>query len=524
MFDTPNIEPAPTPPHNAAPASDTPAPVIFVDTQIAQNAAHDFSRQHPDLCANRVINTDQRGWLQAIAMSALTFVVLAPLTAFSALLTLSFLIFICCVGFRLFLTVAAALPITKPNDIIRAGTFKTAPLPRFTILLPLYHEAGAVLPLSQTISALDYPKHLLDVKFLLEADDVDTLKEIKRLKLPFLFQTLVVPKIYPFTKPKACNVGLEFARGDYTVIYDAEDRPEPNQLKKAAQDFHQARLSGDHQLACLQARLNYYNATDNWLTRLFAIEYALWFDWMLPGLRSIGAPIPLGGTSNFFRTDILKQCGGWDPYNVTEDADLGLRLARFGYRVDMLDSTTYEEANSELGNWVRQRSRWIKGHMQTWLVHMRAPNELYQSVGLVGFCAVHLFLAGGVLSVLVAPFLWGLAIASLIAPATSALITQSIPFWQAYGWALTIGNGLLIALALIAPVRRRWWHLLPFAVTMPLYWLLASLAGAKALLQLFSRPHFWEKTDHLISKTAIALRASAEKCAQKRTESQEPRL
>src|SRR5207247_7375152 len=206
----------------------------------------------------------------------------------------------------------------------------------------------------------------------------------------------------PRTKPKACNYGLTLARGDLLTIYDAEDRPDPLQLRRAAVAFRRL----DDPVACLQARLSYHNANQNMITRWFTAEYLTWFGGLLPALVEQGAPVPLGGTSMHIRTDVLRMIGAWDPYNVTEDADLGLRLHRLGYRTHVLDSTTYEEATSDFVNWVKQRSRWYKGYMQTWLVHSRHPRRLWKELGPTGFLSFHLTIGATPLVPLINPIFW----------------------------------------------------------------------------------------------------------------------
>ena len=232
-----------------------------------------------------------------------------------------------------------------------------------------------------------------------EADDRETRAAIAARNNRMPVVVIPVPTQGPRTKPKALNVALPFARGTFTVIYDAEDRPEPNQLRYALQAF---RAGGDD-LACVQARLCIDNSADSWLARLFTAEYAGQFDVFLPGLAALRLPLPLGGSSNHFHTAILREVGGWDPYNVTEDADLGMRLARFGYRSDVIDSTTYEEAPAHFGPWLRQRTRWFKGWIQTWLVHMRQPGRLLRDLGLPGFLTFQLIVGGNALAALVHP-------------------------------------------------------------------------------------------------------------------------
>ncbi|WP_279303116.1 glycosyltransferase family 2 protein [Hyphococcus luteus] len=245
------------------------------------------------------------------------------------------------------------------------------------------------------------------------------------------------------------------------------------------------------------------------MTRLFTLEYSLWFDWLLPALQRMGAPIPLGGTSNFFRAGLLAEIGGWDPYNVTEDADLGLRLARLGYRVEVMNSTTFEEANCRLSNWMRQRSRWLKGYLQTWLVHMRRPHRIIATTGWRGFLAVQLFVAGNVFSAMINPIMWtGFVFWITVNP---PILNQLFPAPVLYLnlFALIFGNLVFVLLMVIGPLKRGWRSLAPYGLTAPAYWLLSSAAAYKALSQAIFRPHYWEKTDHVISKAARQKREDA---------------
>lgn len=267
------------------------------------------------------------------------------------------------------------------------AALRSEDLPVYTVLVPLYKEPEVARKIVAAIARLDYPADKLDVKLLLEEDDEVTIAKIREVSLPSNFEPVIIPRGFPRTKPRACNHGLARARGEYLVIYDAEDNPEPDQLKKAVAAFRKildaeagagsrpgpARLllGKPKRTVCLQAKLNYFNSRQNMLTKFFTLEYSVWFDLFLPGLHALGVPIPLGGTSNHFVTEALRQMGGWDPFNVTEDCDLGIRIARAGWRTQILDSTTWEEANSRVGNWIRQRSRWVKGYFQTHLVHTR---------------------------------------------------------------------------------------------------------------------------------------------------------
>jgi len=285
-------------------------------------------------------------------------------------------------------------------------------------------------------------------------------------------------------------------RGTYAVIYDAEDMPEPDQLKKVVAAFRTAAP----EIACFQARLNVYNAEDNWLTRMFALEYAAWFDFLLPGLGELGIPIPLGGTSNHFRAEILGKIGGWDAFNVTEDADLGVRLARQGYRVVPIDSSTYEEATPSLDGWIRQRSRWLKGYMQTALVHLRAPVKLARAVGVLPFLGFVVFVLGAVVTSLLSPLFWILALLMAVTGSEAVIGPYGAAVAKASYLSLIAGNGLLTLLAMLAPLKRRWFHLAPHGATVSVYWLLISAAAYKALWQLVRRPFYWEKTQHGLAR------------------------
>ncbi len=314
------------------------------------------------------------------------------------------------------------------------------------------------------------------------------------------FEVIHVPPGMPRTKPRACNYAFAFSRGEFTVIYDAEDRPERDQLRKAVAMFR----TQPRDVCCLQARLNFYNADENWLTRLFALDYALWFDVLLPGLEQLRVPIPLGGTSNHFRTSVLKSVGAWDPFNVTEDADLGVRMAQLGKRVAMLDSTTFEEAPAQLGTWLKQRARWLKGYMQTWLVHMRDPLTLRRRTGWRGFIAFQLFLGGSVVAALLNPLLWLVfALSCVFQPPLYGIASGNFVAAMSAAGLIT-GNATMTWLALMAPKRRGWKGFVPYGLTVTLYWALISIAAWRGLWQLATRPFHWDKTVHGTSRMARA--------------------
>ncbi len=253
-------------------------------------------------------------------------------------------------------------------------------LPTYTVLIPAYREPEVINHLVASIGRLEYPANRLEVLILAEADDTETIEAVGDRNPGRQFTLVLVPPAEPRTKPKALNFGLTLARGELVAVYDVEDEPDPLQLRRAAVALR--RLGPE--VGCVQAKLSYNNPDQNLITRWFTIEYAMWFSFFLPGLASMRAPIPLGGTSNHFRRLALRSLGGWDPYNVTEDADLGTRMFREGYSVKVLESVTLEEANSDFVNWVKQRSRWYKGYLQTLFVHTRSPRELVGEMGWKG--------------------------------------------------------------------------------------------------------------------------------------------
>ncbi len=365
-------------------------------------------------------------------------------------------------------------------------------LPRYTVLVPVYREANVIGELMTNLGRLDYPAEKLEVLVLLESDDTETIEAARAAQPPATVRLVVVPDAMPKTKPKACNVGLFLARGDLLVIYDAEDRPEPQQLRKAVAAFEQA----GPKTICMQARLRYWNYSTNLLTRMFSLEYGYWFGTMLPGLDRMALPIPLGGTSNHFRVPELRSLIGWDPHNVTEDADLGLRAAVEGYRVGVIDSDTEEEACAEIRPWIRQRTRWIKGYMQTALVHLRSPRHLVAQVGVVDALAFLLLIAGTPLTFLLAPVMWAGTAAWYGFGEPHLPLLDSGTFWLIALINLVLGNGVMIALNLLAAMRGHGWRSAPYALLNPLYWVLHSIAAWRALVQLIRNPFYWEKTPH----------------------------
>jgi glycosyltransferase involved in cell wall biosynthesis len=367
---------------------------------LAYEATHKLRRHLPGLSAHFIATENQISALLFLVTVLTAAAFYVPEAAYMALVLLTSLGFLIGMTFRMLLAFAGG-PTETPAISPRLPDDR---LPLYTLLLPLYQEAKVLPHLARALLRLDYPHDKLQVLLIVEADDLETGCVADDMARRGPFEVIRVPDGRPRTKPRACNYALNFARGEFTVIYDAEDRPERDQLRKAVNAFR----SLPETIVCLQARLTFYNA-NNWLTRLFTLDYLVWFWSLLPGLDRLNVPMPLGGTSNHFRTDILRKLAGWDAFNVTEDADLGIRIAQLRRRVAMLDSITFEEAPDTLVAWLKQRSRWIKGYMQTWLVHTRDPLALLRSGGLRSFLAFHLFIGGSVFSALSAPILWGIS-------------------------------------------------------------------------------------------------------------------
>jgi cellulose synthase/poly-beta-1,6-N-acetylglucosamine synthase-like glycosyltransferase len=445
--------------------------------------------------------------LQTITHKQILFLVALALISTGCLLwnwkeTVAALISLITVGYlaHLVLDVFLALRVIRHTseehiDDAVIAALKDADWPTYTILCPLYKEAAVVPQFVQAMQAIDYPTDKLQILFLTEEDDVETRRAIFALHLPPHFNVVTVPDGSPRTKPRACNYGLVEATGQYVVIYDAEDMPDPLQLKKAVLTF----ANHGPDLACVQAKLNFYNPQQNLLTRWFTAEYSLWFDLILPGLQKAKLAIPLGGTSNHFPTQALRALGGWDAFNVTEDCDLGLRLSWFRLKTVVVDSTTYEEANSRVKNWIRQRSRWIKGYMQTYLVHMREPLHYLRARRLRELFSLQVVIGGKTAILLINPLMWILLALSIpfhqqIAGAFSTLFPAFILYIGVI--TLTLGNFFYGYIYLLGCMKREQFELVKWMLLIPIYWFLTSVAACMALYELFTRPHYWQKTIH----------------------------
>ncbi len=391
----------------------------------------------------------------------------------------------------------------RPDPAAQDGPVP-ARLPVVTVLVPLFKERAIASHLLARLNAIDYPRTLLDVCLVLEEDDDTTRKALTTTNLPRWMRAIVVPQGFLKTKPRAFNYALNFARGSIIGVYDAEDAPAPDQIHTVVNRFAQR----GPEVACLQGILDFYNSGSNWLARCFTLEYATWFRVMLPGLERMGLVIPLGGTTLFFRRETLEKIGAWDAHNVTEDADLGLRLARMGYRTELIRTVTEEEANCRAWPWVKQRSRWLKGYAITYGVHMRDPRQLLHDLGWWRFLGVQLLFAGTLSQFALAPVLWSFWLVPL---GFGHPLQGLMPHWcfLALGLLFAVSEIINIGTAAMAvrDAGKRW--LMIWAPTLHLYFPLACIASYKGLGELFTRPFYWDKTAHGIFAPTPAVSRSA---------------
>lgn len=460
---------------------------------LLREAVFGLARRHPGLSAQRRFTGQQlAGLMVLLALVAATGIGLDWGYVLLAASLLS--------GCFFAMTVAIRILALLPGTVLQAPAvppLTTSALPSYSVLVPLFRETAVLNQLIGGLMALDYPVAKLDIKLILEEEDVLMQRAVMARQLPEHFDVIVVPAGKPQTKPRALNYALQFSRGELLTIYDSEDVPEPDQLRRAAAIF----AARDEGLACLQAVLTYYNPNENWLTRQFTAEYAALFNVLLPALAATGLPLPLGGTSNHFRSAALRAVGAWDPFNVTEDADLGYRFRRMGFETDAFESRTYEEANTQLWNWMRQRRRWLKGFLHTWLVLMRHPVQLFRETGPSGFWTIQCMSLGVFASALLHPFflahtLWfflsGRVYQELATPLHGGAIGLG-------GAILLLGYGVSMACAQRGLAKLGFWHWTGTILTMPLYWMLMTPAAWMALWDFAVRPHHWHKTQHGLS-------------------------
>ncbi len=436
--------------------------------------------------------------LLALLVPALSFsITMAPFAVLTAIALGAWPVFLAMVWLRCLAVLPAGQKIR--NDRHEALRLPDHELPVYSVIVPLYREASVLAQLLAALDALDYPRTKLDIMIVMECDDEETRQAIAATPLPAHIRVMVMPPGQPRTKPRALNAALVEATGQLVTIYDAEDIPDPQQLRDAACAF----AAGPAGLGCLQARLVVDNGGDSRLARCFALEYAGLFDVINPGLLGRGWPILLGGTSNHFRMSAVRDVGGWDAWNVTEDADLGIRLVRAGYRIADLDSATFEEAPARAGLWFRQRTRWMKGFMQTIATHTDRPFALLREAGAGATMVLIILSLGTVVSALGYPFflatmlMWSLG---LVSPDLTSIEGQALS-----GLSVVIFGLGMIAMVLppaLGAIRRRSFDLLSALPLLPLYYGLVSLAAWRALFDCIFAPFHWNKTQHGLARTS----------------------
>ena len=466
------------------------APADRIEAALRQARGQDLARQAETRLKREESCRDMR------AASAGTYVLLclgllAALSAFSLSLTVLLLWASLTLAATAGVKFAALLLTLRRDPPPPLNPPVIARMPMVSVMVALYKESDIAARLVKRLSRLDYPRDLLEILLVVEEDDQTTRRALAAASLPTWFRTVVVPRGRVKTKPRALNYALGHCRGSIVGVYDAEDAPEADQIRKVVDRFHQR----GSEVACLQGRLDFYNPHRNWLSRCFTIEYATWFRVVLPGFQRLGLPLPLGGTTLFFRREVLERLGGWDSHNVTEDADLGMRLARHGFRTEVIETTTYEEANCRALPWVKQRSRWIKGYMMTYRAHMRDPRLLWRQLGPRGFFGFQVLFLGSLSQALLAPLMWSML---------------ALQFGLGHPVADVLSHGAITAIAIlfaacealnivlgVVGLRRSGQNLSPAWVpTLALYFPLQALAAYKAAWEMLRKPFYWDKTSH----------------------------
>ncbi len=460
---------------------------------MTKEASFALARLDPNLSAKAGATKAQLCVAMAALAAMATVGALAPDVGSAALTITTSFLFLAAICLRLL--AGAASPESAPVGPLRRLDDRL--LPPYSIIIALHREARVVSELIAALDSIDYPRGKLDIKLIIEEDDHATRVALEALNLPAAYEIIVAPRGWPRTKPRALNIALAIVRGECVAVFDAEDAPAPRQLRDAAERF----LCEPSDVACLQAQLSIDNTEDSWLTRLFAIEYAVLFDVLHHGMADLGMPLALGGSSNHFRAAALREVCAWDAWNVTEDADLGLRLARFGYRSKTLMSTTLEEAPARLRTWMKQRRRWSKGWTQTFITISRDPGRLVRQVGWSGVATFSLMMVNMVFGPLLWPFLTGLTAYRLwsagLPEPNSILSVVETTLWLSVA---AFGAGSVIWLALLGMKRRKLLALWPVLPLLLPYYLLMSAAAWAALYDLVSRPFHWHKTEHGLAR------------------------
>jgi cellulose synthase/poly-beta-1,6-N-acetylglucosamine synthase-like glycosyltransferase len=458
--------------------------------RLSSRACDTLAFNAPDCSASVVVTMGQGCAIGAVIMALPIGFAVWPSQTLLALHLVFSLFFLGCVSLRML-----AARHAQPPYLAKLPPVDPADLPVTSVMVALYREADVVPELLTSLGRLVWPRAKLEIKLVCEADDVQTLAALRALPLRPWVEIIAVPAHGPRTKPKALTYALPLCSGEIVSIYDAEDKPHPLQLIEAWQTFRDA----PPDLACLQAPLVITNGSEGMIQRLFAFEYAALFRGLLPWLSAKGVVLPLGGTSNHFRREALEAVGSWDPFNVTEDAALGLRLARFGYRCGTITYPTFEEAPHRLKDWLPQRTRWFKGWLQTWLVHMRNPRQLRREIGTGSFVIVQILFAGMVISALAHPLMLATiaAIAFEVFQPDSA--TQHSGLFAIDAVNIACGYAAFLVLGAATLVKRERKGLWKTVLATPVYWMMISFAAWRAAWHLYAKPFQWEKTPHRIS-------------------------
>lgn len=444
-----------------------------------ESVKNELKNAQPHFSAYNLFSRNQKILLHGLLFTTICYCSYATSFTFDVFLLIINILFIISLVFKI-LIFSKAIDHKECTEI----DIEESQLPIYSILLPLYKEKSQIKGLLDAIKNINYPNEKKDILLIVEQYDKQTIKRLNSFSIDKMFKIICVPKGSPKTKPRACSYALNFAHGKYLTIYDAEDRPDPNQLLKAVCTFKKNK----EDVICLQSRLNYYNRTQGLLPTFFAIEYSIWFDFFLKGLEKLGIPIPLGGSSNHFDLEKIKKLGGWDPYNVAEDADLGYRFAKYGYKTKMLNSTTMEEAPIRISLWLKQRTRWIKGHIQTYFVHLRTASKLRSHFGFTAYIGFHLFLIFPIINY----FLQLIVLILLIAGFLNNSIDKFVMIFiilNSFLWVL-----ISWCFAIFVTKSNQWKNMTLGILLYPLYYFLHSIAVFLAIYQILFKPHYWNKT------------------------------
>lgn len=463
------------------------------ENELSQNALWGLKTRFPAHSAAQPFTAQQALWL----VFALAFVAFAFMwdrepslvAGFTAMLGL----FLLAAGFHIWCILPVKLPHAPVSKLL-----PDAELPVYSVFVPLFRESKIVEQTVASLKALDYPAAKLDIKLILEAEDEALRKCLEDMRLPAHMEVIVVPKLSPQTKPRALSYALPFARGELLAVYDADDVPANDQLRRVAGAFAMAPKT----VACLQTQLGLYNRNENWLTRHGALEYAFQFMLLFPRLAKFGAPLLFAGASSHYRISTLRHVGGFDPHNVARDSGLSLRLARFGFRTVLFPSPTREEAAMRLGDWMAQRIRWTRGALQTTIVNSRSPLRMSRELGPRNFLLTQIVTSVSLFATLAHP-LFLLWVASSV-----VLLQLDLPL-PGRLWLFLQGVYAIVAVfaflaAMAAAIRtclflgRGAW--IVTVLTLPVYWLLISIASWVAVAQYFFGVTRWARTPHGVSR------------------------